>query len=369
MIVRDPSAGHPLAFGSYRSWMRLLRDNGGVDHAFRDRARLVSLASLCTLPLRLYERARYASFLDSRVLQAPPIFIIGHWRSGTTHLHNLMCTDVNLGYVTTFQTLAPDACLSGKQTIKRLLARFMPTTRMMDNMALSLDGPQEEEFALANMSPHSFYHHWSFPRAARSYFDKYALFRQVSHSVVQEWKALYLTMLRKATHLMDGRQLVLKNPTNMGRIPLLLDLFPNAKFVHIYRNPYHIFPSTYHFYSKTLPTTQLQQIGLREIEANILSFYQAIIRKFWADKALIPPQNLVEVRFEDLEAQPYAEVGRMYEQLGLPRRPTAHAALQSYIKRHAEYQKNRFPIDRATAEKVDAHWNFAVEAWKYTVPR
>ncbi len=58
------SPQHPLAFGSLPSWLRLLRENGGVDRAYRDRAAFVSSITALLLPLRWYERARYAALID-----------------------------------------------------------------------------------------------------------------------------------------------------------------------------------------------------------------------------------------------------------------------------------------------------------------
>jgi hypothetical protein len=202
----------------------------GVSPVYRRRALFVTLTSFLTGPLRLYERARYVRSIKSTPMPEPPIFIIGHWRSGTTHLHNLMSQDTNFGCVTTFQAVAPEAFLAGQRIMRPLIDWLMPHKRPMDNMSLLIDGPVEEEWALANVSPYSFYHYWSFPRTARQHFEKYALFQDTPENVVRQWKESYTTLLRKATFKARGRQLLLKNPVNTGRIALLLDLFPDANF-------------------------------------------------------------------------------------------------------------------------------------------
>ena len=218
---------------------------------------------------------------------------------------------------------------------------------------------------MANVSPYSFYHYWSFPRGARQCFEKYALFQEAPENIVTRWKDTYEHILRKATFRARGRRLVLKNPVNTGRIALLLELFPDAQFIHVYRNPYVVFSSTRYFYHKMLSLVYLQTIQDREIEANILLFYAAMMQKFWREKSLIPPGNLVEVKFEDLEADPLAETRRIYASLGLSGFAAAEPHFQMYAASQRDYRKNSFPLNQEIIGTVNRHWKFALENWGY----
>jgi hypothetical protein len=366
VLQHGSDAQQPLAFGSFRNWLRLLHDNGGIERAYLRRAAFVTLVSLATGPLRLYERRRYHDTIRRSPLPAPPIFVVGHWRSGTTHLHNLLCQDSRFGYVTTFQTLAPDLLFVGARTLMPLLRRMAPTTRAMDNVSLSLDGPQEEELAIAALSPYSFFHGWSFPRRARHYFERYALFQGISAAELARWQAVYDTVLRKATLAMGGRRLALKNPANTGRIPALLEMFPDARFIHIYRNPYAVFLSTRHFYERSIATFNFQRVTRDEIEANVLLFYRLMMRKYLDDRKLIPVGNLVEVRFEDLEADPLSELRRVYEHAALPGFAAVEGDFQAYCAAQRGYRKNRFEATDAAIGAVERHWRFALEEWGYS---
>jgi hypothetical protein len=355
----------PLVFGSFINVVGLMIQNR-VDEAFIPRAILVSLISFLTAPLRLLERLHYGWQVKRSRISDPPIFIIGHWRSGTTHLHNLLCQDENLIGVSTLQTIAPEMYFIGDKTIKSIAERILPPTRLMDNMAWSMDSPQEEEFAIANMSPYSFYHHWTFPRKARYYFEKYALFNEVPKKVIAKWKEIYVSILTKAGLHKGGKRLVIKNPTNTGRIKVLLELFPRAKFIHIYRDPYRVYLSTKHLYRRTLPITQLQEISDAETEDNILLFYKELMQRYLADKELIPPENLVEVKFETLEEKPLEELERIYKHLALPGFKEAKPVFQSYLDARADYQKNQYDgLDKDLIAKVNQHWGFAIETWGY----
>ena len=98
---------------------------------------------------------------------------------------------------------------------------------------------------------------------------------------------------------MGGRRLVLKNPANTGRIRALLNLFPDAKFIHIYRNPYDVFLSTVWLQRSVIPRSQVQDISPDTVEAHVLRFYIQLQQKYLAEKDLIPAGSLAEVRFED----------------------------------------------------------------------
>ena len=298
----------------------------------------------------------------------PPVFIIGHWRSGTTHLHNLLSKDPNLGFASTLQTVAPASFLVGRSLLRPLVARSMPDRRRMDNMALSVDLPQEEEYAMCNVCPHSFYVGWYFPRRMPELFRKYVLFEGISDQELREWRTAYLGVLRKATLHAGGKRLVLKNPVNTARLKHLLELFPDAKFIHIYRNPYTVFRSTQRLHRAALDMVSFQEVSDAAIETNVLTFYHDMMRRFFRDKDLIPAGNFAEVRFEDFEQRPMTELARVYESLGLPGWGEACSPMEEYLATQAGYKKNHCDLTQDCYAKVERYWQFAVEAWGYQRP-
>ena len=64
----------------------------------------------------------------------PPIFILGHRRSGTTHLHYAFSRDPRLGYLSNFQTFLYTVALLSKTWLRPVVSRFMPETRPQDNV-------------------------------------------------------------------------------------------------------------------------------------------------------------------------------------------------------------------------------------------
>ena len=359
---------HPLALGSFRNWMRLLAQSNGIAPRFIPRVIFVSLTTLLSSPLRIIERARYAKTLRRENIHPSPIIIVGHWRTGTSLLHNLMCQDANLGYITTFQAMAPEFSLTGDRLIKPLLSaithRIHPT-RIIDNMPLSMDGPQEEDYAIACMSPYSFLHMFTFPCMAGHYFSQFALFEGLTDGVHNGWTQAYLDILRKATYYSGGKRLVLKSPSGSGHLLVILKLFPQAKFIHIVRNPYNVFLSMRNLFQSVIQRSQLQLVDHEQIDAFILQFYVRLMKKFIKDKKRIPPANIVEIKFEELESEPLSQIHQIYESLALPGFASSEQAFLTHIKSVNGYQKNKYKVDGEVIKKVNQHWGFAFDAWRY----
>ncbi len=81
-----PDRSTPFALASLGNWLHIKRVFGGVEPAFKKRERFITLVSALITPLRWYERIRYGHLLAQTTITQPIIFILGHWRSGTTRL-------------------------------------------------------------------------------------------------------------------------------------------------------------------------------------------------------------------------------------------------------------------------------------------
>jgi hypothetical protein len=356
-----------LAGGSFLNWMRLVAANGGVDWRYWIRSLYVSIVALLGAPFRAYENARFATRIAATPIREAPIFILGHWRSGTTHVMRLIARDPAFAVVTFVHTMIPGLYLSSP-LFRVILASSLPKVRPMDNVSVSPDAAEEEEYALGNLSPYSFYHALSFPKKMREIFDKYVLFEGVERKVIEQWKAIYLHFLKKVTFSSNGKRLLLKNPANTGRIPTLLEMFPDAKFIHVYRNPYVVYSSTMHWLDKELAPTALQDVDEEAVRENALRNYEKLMLRYEEDKALIPDGNLVEVRFEDFEANPLGEVARIYQALGLVLVPEAQQQMQQYLLTVKGYKKNIYRLDHRTRRELTRRWGFMIRRWGYEPP-
>ncbi len=359
---------HPAALGSFRAWMRLVARADRIDREFWPRVAAVGLTTLATSPLRAVERLRFGRAIDATRVDPSPVFVLGHWRTGTTHLLNLLAQDPRFGCISTFQAMVPGFVLGTERRVKPWLARQLGTshpTREIDNMPLDLDAPQEEAFALANLTPWASLHAFTLPHQAREWIERYGFLCGLSALERREWTAAYLRLLRTATLRCGGKRLVLKDPTNTGRIPALLELFPDARFVHIVRDPYRVLPSTLGIYRVVLAKSQLQRASEGEIEEAVLAVFERMMRKYLEDRTLIPAGNLAETRYEDLEARPMGEMARIYGELGLDGFETAAPAIEAYLASLGSFRKNQYRVDASVVAKVNGRWEFALDAWRY----
>jgi len=352
----------PLAGGKFSNWIKLLIENRfRIGIKYIPRAIYISLMTLFTSPFRFIEEQRHKKKIMEQ--EVKPIFIIGHFRSGTTYLHNLMGRDKNLAYVSTFQTMVPGNFIFLSTFFKKLLSSSLPETRPMDDVKMSAEYPYEEEYGIANLSPYSFYHGWYFPSRMREYFDKYILFK--NPSLEKKWKEVYSYFIRKVVYVWGNERIILKNPPNTGRIKQLLDIFPDAKFIHIYRNPYEVFFSTKRLYEGIMPIFTLQEYNMEEIERNIFYFYRAMYEKFFREENLIDEENYVEIRYEDFLKNPLNTLKKIYKDLKIPGFEKARSSFIAYIEEQKNYNARKYKIGEEDKEKIYREWKLTIDRWGY----
>ncbi len=311
------------------------------------------------------ERRKYRK-LAQKPLEMDPFFIIGHWRCGTTFVHNVFACDKHFGYNTTYQTVFPNLMLFGQPFFKKCLSMNMPHSRPTDNLELDVDLPQEEEFALSNMMPYSYYNFWYLPKHTMEYCERFLLFNTITEEERQVFKDTFLKLIKISLWNTKGVQFLSKNPPHTGRIGTLLEMFPNAKFLYLKRNPYTVFESTRSFFTNTIQPLMLQDITNEEIEANVIEIFKRLYYKYEEDKHLIPEKNLLEIKFEDFEADAFALTEDIYKRLDLPGFDQAKADIKKYLGKKKGYKKNKYTYDDRTLKIVDENWDMALKGWNYT---
>jgi len=368
--TKDSDLGYQLGLISFVRPTSFLRNTKRVPTIAPQRfARAAGIfaGGLVGSPLRLLEQIRHRRTLNRVTFDEPPVFIIGHWRSGTTHLHNLMSQDEQFGCVRMAQALSPDCAVVTRKWLPSIFARVFPQKRPMDNLTWPMDAPQEEEIPLAKMTPYSWYMQFFFPQQALELLTKGVLFEETPRRIANEVRRKYLQILKTASYLDGGRRLLLKNPVNTARIPMLLELFPDAKFVAIHRSPYEVFPSAINLHRKILNLTSLQTFDDELIEDNVLEIYDQVMHSYLRDRHKIPKGNLVEVAYADLDESPCATVKSIYDQLGIKGWDRAEPQVESYIDSQRGYRKNGFSISNRSAALVEDRWNFAFDALGYQI--
>jgi len=353
--------------GSSRSIIREVFKGNKVDPKYKFKVRITYILVTVTSAFHWIDNLWFRKKLRKFVFKAPPLFIIGHWRSGTTFLHNLLTKDPDAAYTTTYQCVFPDN-LKSKWLFKTFMRIFMPRVRPGDNLEISASFPQEDEYGMSNLTHRSFYHFFYFPSSYRSLYKNYIRFETLSEKEKEDWKKLYRKLVIKALINTGRSRIILKNPINTGRMLNLLDLFPEAKFVHIIRNPVIVYLSTKKFFSQLFPTLNLELFSDDEISEMILEVYESMMQDYLEDKKQIDPDRLLEIRYEELVEGPIQNLEHIYTKFNYSNFQRLKPVFENYLDSIEGYQIDTYTMSQQELDRIMEHLGFAMKHWNYMMP-
>lgn len=358
---------HFLLGSSFPSLLRMLwRERDGIDHWGKAAACVAFSGALA--PARIIEKTWADRKVARQPITEPPVFVIGHFRSGTTHLHTLLTQDPASGFVPTYLAIFPNLGLTAAPVARRVLAALAPKTRPMDEMPFQADLPQEDEIAIGNLIDHGGFSTLYFPKRAGFHISRHVLFDGATKAEIDAWKQAQDFVIRKATVLWEGRRIVLKNPWNTARIPQLLELYPDAKFIHIRRNPYELYFSALHTIRTLGNLLTFSRFTEADAREHLFSSYRCVMQRYFDTEHLIPDGNLVDVSFEELTAEPWKVLNQIYEGLGLSGYDEAAPLFERYLSGVRGYRKNRYDHPPELIGRIRDEWALTIDRWGYAPP-
>ena len=298
-------------------------------------------------------------------LTADPVFILGHWRTGTTLLHELLALDPRLRAPTTYECLVPHHFLLTGRWLPRWIRFTLPQSRPPDKMLVTWQSPQEDEFALCNLGIPSPYATIAFPNEPpqnEAYFEIDALPPREQ----QRWQKALLTFCQQLTYARPGR-LVLKSPTHTFRLPTLTRMFLAARFIHIVRNPFAVFSSTVRLWRSMYATYGYQRPVDHGLEEYVLTTFARMHERLESTRGLVAPGQLVDVRYEDLVREPVDTIRRLYETLELGDFEPARPAIERYFADRAGYEPNRHAVKQRWRDEICCRWQSYFERYGYSL--
>jgi hypothetical protein len=323
----------------------------------------VTVVSLFNTVLWLVQLAIYGRRVERRELSHPPIFIIGHWRSGTTYLHELMVLDDRFAFPTTYECFAPSHFLVSDWLVAKYMRFLLPEKRPMDNMAAGWNLPQEDEFALCNLGVGSPYKTMGFPNHPPQDADFLEL-TNLAPAKRERWKRGMLWFLKRVAYR-KPRPIVLKSPPHTARVRTLLELFPRARFIHIVRDPVNVFMSTVRLWRSLYQVQGLQVDDGHDVSEHVLSTFERMYASFDADRPLLAPDQYYEVRYEELVKDPVEQIRTMYERLQLGDFQHVRPRLLEFLEGKRDYQTNRFEPPEEVRRMVFERWGEFARRYGY----
>lgn len=355
-----------LAGSTLGNYIKVMQ-KGEIDRRYYTMTILTFLIVLVATPFHWWEKLWFAVLARRKKKETKaPLFILGHWRSGTTFLHNVLCQDPEAGYLTTYHGLFPNN-LASKLVFKTFMKANMPDKRPADNVALHIDYPQEDDFALGNLGDVSYYNFFYFPRNYERYYGE-AINLRLPPKRLKEWQNNYRQLINQALENTAGKRAMIKNPVNTGRVDGLLQVFPNAKFIYIYRNPYTVFLSTRKFFLALCPTLWFQEVSEAYIDDIIFDVFAKIMQDYEDQKMAIASENLMEMRFEEFEKEPLKFLKTIYQDLLDDDFERCEPSMVAFLEAQKNYKKNTYNIERRHLDRINKEWGFYIEAKGYQVP-
>ena len=360
----SPRFWHGMPLGV---WLDLVREHGGraAPSRWGLMATITAAAAFNSVAEPL-AAARFRRHLAAPPATDPPLFIIGHWRSGTTLLHELLMLDDRFCCPTTYQCFAPGHFLLTESLVTSALSWIMPAKRPMDDVAAGWHRPQEDEFALANMGSPSPYRRMAFPVTSPDRpqaLDVTAL----SPTELERWKRNLRRFLARLA-VRDPRRPVLKSPPHTARVGVLADMFPQARFLHVVRDPFVVFPSTMRLWRSLHHSQALQVDAGDTLERYVFAAFDEMYAAFERDRAGLAPDRLHEVRYEDLCADPVTRLEEVYERLELGAFDRVRPAIEEQARSMRGYRTNRYTHDPRIVGEIARRWRPYIDRYGYAVP-
>jgi hypothetical protein len=345
-----------------RDWFRLLAQNKYRIERWPMAGFVTCFSGFNSTAAKLQEMT-YGRQIAKLPLASDPIFIVGHWRTGTTLLHELFSLDKRYHTPTTFQCFAPRHFLLTEPFVTRIMS--LPGRRPMDNMAMGWTTPQEDEFALCSMGLPTTYRSIAFPNHPPRHLD-YLNMEGIPAEELKNWKAGLMEFV-KTLNFAARTPLVLKSPPHTGRIRVLLEMFPNAKFIHIARNPYEFIPSTIHLWNALEHSNGLQ-IPREDHSSSdyVFDCFDRLYDGYNSQKHRIDSSNLFEVQYEELIRDPIPTCRRIYKHLGLQDFEVVSNQYRKALEKKRDYKRNRHAISDSLRERIAAHCSEYIEKFGYT---
>lgn len=342
-----------------------------ADHDFQvapQRLAMMLLVSQFTLGNSLLARIQqlvYGSRIAEQKLDPAPLFLLGHWRSGTTLLHELMSLDDRLAYPSTVECFLPHHFLISEPILKPLLRMVLPARRPMDDMATGPDLPQEDEFALIGLGAPTPYLRMAFPNQPRPYDG--LLDMEGIPDFVEERFERFLRTFFQSLMVKKQKRLLLKSPTHTGRMGWLFDKFPDSRFIHISRNPVEVFLSTKRLWRSLdeVQGYQLPKYSDEQLEEMIFQMYDRMYHGYFKGRSRIPGNRLVEVRFEQLISEPVQTIRHCYEQLEMDCPETMCEKIASSMAKRKKHQVADYKIDSRLSDRVLQRWQQYADQFGY----
>ncbi len=332
-----------------------------IPHVF-----LITFLIILFSPLAIVEKVLTWRKIRRVKIKKPPVFILGHWRQGTTLLHDLFNCNPDFAFMTLFESVFPNHFLYSSGLLSKVMGSVLPETRPQDDWKINPNVPSEHDFAVANLSSMSPYVGGYFPEN-QDFYNKYVTLEDITDKQIKKIKQSFDFIIKKLTIKKKNKRLILKSPVDTARVKFLLELYPNAKFVHIMRNPFEVFYSTRRMHEKLVTILQLQD-SYPDLDEFVFTIFEGMYKIFYEEVGLIPEGNFIEIRYENFVANPLDTMTQIYDKLSLPGYEKAKPLIEEYLEGVKDYTPSTYTFQEEDVNRIYSRWHEIIEIMGYEKP-
>ena len=262
------------------------------------------------------EEKKNPAVLEERIDR--PIFVLGLPRSGTTFLHNLLADDPGNLTPRCWQTVFPYPIGAQKngsrdrrpELTARQYSQFLMLAPELPSLH-PLDAYAAQE--CIEITGHVFR---SLRFDTTHYIPSFQQWLEdVGHLEAYRFHKRFLQHLQ---HQNGAGQWILKSPDHIFALEALCEVYPDARFVFVHRDPMKVLPSVARL-TEILRQPFTRKIDRVQIGRQVSSRWELGSKLLIeaADWLKSSPERIVHIRYKDLVRDPYAIVTDLYRHFGM----------------------------------------------------
>lgn len=311
---------------------------------------------------------RHPEILAGRI--AAPLFILGMPRSGTTLLHNLLRSDGRARWLRPWELAEPwpkmpeGAPDPREIEFLRRLEQSRSAFSELDKIH-ALDSPADCDLLFlptfsANLQTTSLhvpsYNRWLEERSEDDWRGPYAYYRA--------------ELQRLQCYGPARGHWVLKSPLHLGHLPALLATLPDARLVHLHRDPKKVVASTCSMVAAQR-SQKTRRIDFVEIGRFISGRLVARVERSLNARRNIPPSQIIDVLYADLLSDPLGTVHKIYGHFGLEVGPDMVRGMETHLKENPQHKRgvHQYGLDPFGLSAAEIDDLFADYCSSFGIPR
>ncbi len=297
---------------------------------------------------------------------APPVFVVGSPRSGTSILHELMACDPASRSPSMWEMMHPVESLGGDSLrdtgdrVTRFWNDLQPEYESMH--ANSGDLPNECIFITMNEFLSD---QWGGCHAIPSY-QRYL--NTTDHRPAYRFHERFLRTLQQRSR---GERWLLKAPSHLSQLRALFDVYPGARIVRTHRDPLKTIPSALSLMG-TLKWMRGENAQMERAPKRLAFGYADLYAREIEERAagVLPDDRFVDVRYHDLLADPVETIRGVYEGLGWRLSNDVAQSIRDYIaaKPKASRGAHRYSLEEMGLDPASERERFRDYQERFQVP-